>query len=158
MKIICKDIKNNDHEVDLLKLKFRPSVYGILIEGNKILLSKQWDGYDFPGGGMDVDETIEETLKREFFEETGIKVMPGKLITVRQNFFKPPFDKGYWNSIMMYYVVKKIGGEISTDNFDKHEKEYVEMPEWIDIIKTSDIKFYNTEDSVKIIMEAKKYI
>ena len=158
MKIICKDINNNDHEVDPLDLRFRPSTYGVLIEENKILLSKQWDGYDFPGGGMDIHENIKDTLKREFFEETGIKVKPGKLITVRQSFFKPPYGDGYWNSILMYYLVEKIGGEISKDNFDEHEKEYADLPEWIDIEKISDIKFYNSANSIKIIKKAQKFV
>ncbi|MFA5075249.1 MAG: HAD family phosphatase, partial [Candidatus Babeliales bacterium] len=39
-KIICHDIHNNKKEVDSDQLIFRPSVYGILIENNQVLLSK----------------------------------------------------------------------------------------------------------------------
>lgn len=39
-KIICHNLKNEKFEIDADKLIFRPSVYGILIEDDKILLSK----------------------------------------------------------------------------------------------------------------------
>jgi 8-oxo-dGTP pyrophosphatase MutT (NUDIX family) len=71
-KIICKDIKGNEYAVPVEQLSFRPSVYGIIIQEGKILLSKQWDGYDFPGGGIKLGETIEQALLREVKEETGL--------------------------------------------------------------------------------------
>ena len=79
-KVTCHDIDGNTYEVDSKDLKFRPSIYGILIRDNKILLLPQWDGYDFPGAGLDVHETLEEGLIREFSEETGLTVKPKTLV------------------------------------------------------------------------------
>lgn len=62
-KVICRDHEEKLYEVGVDKLKFRPSVYGILIEDGKVLLSRQWEGYDFPGGGIELGETVEEVLK-----------------------------------------------------------------------------------------------
>ena len=45
-KVICHNLDNKEFEIEADKLIFRPSMYGILIEKNKILLSKQWGGYD----------------------------------------------------------------------------------------------------------------
>ena len=71
LKIIkCRNVHGKESDAPIDKFKFRPSVYGVLIEDDKILLSRQWDGYDFPGGGIELDETIEEALRREFIEET----------------------------------------------------------------------------------------
>lgn len=154
-KIVCRDIENKTHEVSADKLFFRPSVYGIIIENNKILLSKQWDGYDFPGGGIDIHETIEEALKRECWEETGLKVGVGKIITCETSFFKlPNVEEKYCNSVLMYYMCKRVGGELSTANFDKHEKEYADMSEWISLDDLEKIKFYNSIDSMQIIKKA----
>ena len=58
-QITCLDIKGNKSKVPVSKLTFRPSVYGVIIKNGSILLSRQWDGYDFPGGGIKIGETIE---------------------------------------------------------------------------------------------------
>lgn len=60
--ITCRDWNDDLHKVSVDEMSFRPSVYGVIIEGDKILLSPQRDGYDFPGGGMELHETIEQCL------------------------------------------------------------------------------------------------
>jgi len=87
-KIICYDIKGKQHKISSEELSFRPSVYGIIIQDDKILLSKQWDGYDFPGGGVELGETIKNALTREIKEETGLIVKVGKIIACENSFFK----------------------------------------------------------------------
>ena len=158
-KVICHDLDNNKFEVEADKLIFRPSVYGILIEDNKILLSKQWDGYDFPGGGVDKNETLEQALDREFFEETGIKVEVGRVVHAETSFFNPSHSTKhkdeYWNCPLIYFEVKRTGGEISKDNFDEDEKNYADLPEWIEMEKVPTIKFVNSVDSVAVIGKAK---
>jgi 8-oxo-dGTP pyrophosphatase MutT (NUDIX family) len=153
-KVKYRDINNNVGEVDVDKLFFRPSVYGVLIEGDKILLSPQWDGYDFPGGGMEIYETVEQALEREFWEETGLKVKRREIVVCESNFFKLPYggnEGQYCNSIAMYYLCERIGGELSTGNFDEHEKEYAKMPKWVDLKNIEKIKFYTSVDNIDII-------
>ena len=159
-KIICYDKDNNKFEIDSTQVTFRPSVYGVLIEDNKILLSKQWDGYEFPGGGMEIYETMEQTVIREFFEETGLKVEPIKLLHAESSFFCPTHDKKfadcYWNCPLLYFLVKKVGGKISIENFDESEKHYADMPEWIELDKIPKTKFVTSADFRSIINNAKQ--
>ena len=158
-KVTCHDIYGKLYKVNAEKLSFRPSIYGILIEKNKVLLSKQWDGYDFPGGGAELHETIEQTLKREFWEETGLKVRPNKIIYVGTSLFHSINRKRYWNCQLFYFSVKKISGKLSKANFDEEEQKYADMAEWIDIKKLKHIKFYNhlgNHGSIKLIKEATK--
>ncbi|MBN9377994.1 MAG: hypothetical protein BGO14_00730 [Chlamydiales bacterium 38-26] len=52
----------------------RVGVYGLIQEGEKLLLVQQPSGpfkgrWDFPGGGIELGETVEQTLRRELIEE-----------------------------------------------------------------------------------------
>ena len=67
-------------EVAIKDLAFRPSVYGVAIWDGKVLLVPQWDGYDFPGGGVDLGETLDEAFRREVFEESGLTVERGEIL------------------------------------------------------------------------------
>lgn len=153
-KVVCHDIHGKQFEVSADRLSFRPSVYGVIIRNHKVLLSKQWDGYDFPGGGIKLTETIEEALIREVKEETGFDVRVGRIVVCKSSFFKLPSTGTYVNAVLMYYLCEIRGGEISTDYFDADEKEYANKAEWIDISKIRKVKFYNSADNRKVIEEA----
>ena len=154
-KVICKNVLGEESEVPVEELFFRPSVYGVLIENNKIMLSKQWDGYDFPGGGIELGETIPEALRREFHEETGIRIKIGKLVNFEENFFEFRYQKLRSHSFLFYYTCKKIGGDPSEQHLTEEEKAYCGEAEWIDLKDIKKIKFYNNVDSIEIINLAK---
>ena len=51
--IICKDVFGNQYTVPVDELNIRVGVYAVIIEDNKILLTRQWDGYSLIGGGVE---------------------------------------------------------------------------------------------------------
>lgn len=157
-KITCHDLHGKLYTEEASKFIYRPSVYGVLIEDNKLLLSKQYDGYDLPGGGMNIDETIEDGLKREFFEETGLTVELLQPVHVETSFFKPSHSKihgdEFWNCPMIYFLVKKISGELSTANFDIEEQEYADMAEWIELEKINSINFISSANIQEVVKKA----
>lgn len=154
-QVICTDINKKKHRVALSSLTFCPSAYGILINNGKILLSKQrGDGYDFPGGGIEIEETAEAAVVREFYEETGFKVRPLQVIDVVSKMHRSNRRKENWNWIGVYYTVKKLSGKISTANFADSEKHYIDAAEWIDLRKIKKIKFYTAANGPKLIAEA----
>jgi len=153
-QIICHDIDRGLYKVSADKLIFRPSVYGILIEKGKILLLKQKRGFDFPGGGMELGETIEQALKREFFEETGLCVKQNQLLNCASSFFYSKRLKKFYNTVLIYYLCGKVSGYLTNKHFDPHEEKYAIAPEWVALKNITKIKFQNAVDSIKLIRKA----
>ncbi len=65
-------------------------------KGGKFLVLKRREDevaypgkYTFPGGKVEDNETIEETLKREVLEEVGLVLKPGKILLKDKSFLRP---------------------------------------------------------------------
>ncbi|MFA5134865.1 MAG: NUDIX domain-containing protein [Patescibacteria group bacterium] len=152
--VMCDDIFGNLYRIPARKLQFRPSVYGIIVERGKVLLSKIFGGYDLPGGAIELHETIEQALIREIWEETGFKVKPQQLLSSNSNFFVLVTTKQPVNSIQLYYRCKKLSGRLSTKNFDHYEKKYAGMAEWVDINKMGGLKYYSSINIPALIKQS----
>ena len=145
--VVARDIEGNSYDVSIDELSWRPSAYAIVIQEGRVLLSKQFNGYDLPGGGIDLGETPEEAAIRETKEETGIDVAEPKLLRGETSFFRQNHKSGsVVQSLQLYYTCSFVGGELSTVGFDEYEKEYADMPEWLPIGKLNTITVANSYD------------
>jgi 8-oxo-dGTP diphosphatase len=151
--VICHDVHGNTTEVPVSELSFRPSQYGVIIKDGKVLLVPQWDGYDFPGGGLELGESLEEGLKREIREETGLESEVKDAILVTQDYYTHAFSGKKFQCVLIYYVCEAVGGEITDANFDSDEKKYAKKAEWVPLEKVTSLKFYNPIDSVGLIQK-----
>ena len=97
---------------DLRNFRFRVGAFGILKEENKILVERHplSHKYALPGGGVEIGETIAQGLRREFEEETGIKVKLGRLLFVNEHMFTLKGEDA--QGVFIYYEVQKIGGRL----------------------------------------------
>lgn len=125
------------------------SVRGIIKIHNGIILihrikrkedGKIRDYYVVPGGKMEEGETEGETVKREVWEEVGIKVKPKELLLT--------YDSEYDNSIQKFYSCEYIEGKIGTgtgpEYFSESYTGYI-MPEVIQIEKIKTINLVPKE-------------
>jgi len=146
--VTCVDIDGNEHKVPVGELQWRPSVYGIVIKDASILLSRQFGGYDLPGGGIDLGETIEDAVIRETSEETGIIVKNPQPLSAASSLFKlPGSDKDVFiQSILLYYTCEFVGGELSVDGFDEDEQKYAELAEWVPLDDLDKLKVASSVD------------
>jgi ADP-ribose pyrophosphatase YjhB (NUDIX family) len=138
------ECKNNFDELVRIpkdKFIFRPSAYGIIINGKKVVTlrnkgnGKIW----FPGGGIEIGEKIEDGLRREIDEETGIEVKIKKLLLVKENFFYyEPSDEAY-HAFLFFYSCDPITFDLKIESDDLESKN----PKWI---KIDDIKKEDLSD------------
>ena len=131
--VTTTDVYGKQYKTTADQLGFSVHVYGIAVDNGKVLVLPQFDGYDWPGGGMELGETIEEALKREYFEETGLKVELIKFLKIYDCFFHHLYKNQDSQAILLFYLVKVVGGELSTDGFSEYEKDYAEQARWVSI-------------------------
>lgn len=65
-------------------VRLRIASRALIIKDSKVavLYSRKYDFYTTPGGGVEQDETLEETCIREAKEETGLIIKPMKQIAI----------------------------------------------------------------------------
>lgn len=143
-KIETEDVYNNKHTTNVEDLDMSVHVYGIAIKDGKILISPQYNGYDFPGGTAKKGETHIETLIREVKEETGYLVEPVKLLNIYTSFFHHLKKRKDYQSYLIYYLVKIVDGTISDEGFDEDEKEYAKIAKWVSIEELKNMKYANS--------------
>jgi len=132
-KTITTDFYGNKYEAETSQLIPNVHVYGIAVRGEEVLISPQFNGYDWPGGTFELGEDTVTTLKREFWEETGYEVEPVELLALYTSFFHHPKQNKDYQAFLVFYAVKIVGGEISKAGFDADEKEYAKEAKWVSL-------------------------
>ncbi len=128
--------------------RFHVGVYGILINDNKILLIKKSRGaykgmFDLPGGSIEFGEKVEETLKREFIEETGVVLNDYSFIGYNEyfcNYLNDSNEPRQLHHLGLYYKVSASFDKIKSepDGQDSLGAEFISLED-LDEIKVSPI-------------------
>ena len=109
-------------------------VAAIVIKDGKVLLGKRKNSHgsgtwQFPGGHLEFNETIENCAQREVLEETGIKIKNIKLGPYTNDIFKQE-QKHY---ITLFVISEYESGELELREPQKCEKwewfEWTQLPQ-----------------------------
>jgi ADP-ribose pyrophosphatase YjhB (NUDIX family) len=155
----CKDFHGEIHDVPVEEIRTRASIYGIIFneEKTKILLVKHFEGYDYPGGGLKIGQSIEEALGREILEETGYELNKSsmKLLHATTDLFYHNFKKVAFQTILIYYRAS-IADFTNKKEAEKSasEEQYMGDAEWVSIDDIPLLKFYNAVDNTKLVQLA----
>ena len=103
----------------------RPSVRGIILRDGKIAMmhSLKYDYYKLPGGGIEGDESLEETLIREVREESGLIVNPE---SIEEFGYVRRIEKGKIEEIFIqdnYYFTCEVEPATVSQALDDYEAE-----------------------------------
>lgn len=123
--------------------RLRLRVAGLLVEEEAILLvkihspvtdEKVWMP---PGGGVEFGESMTGSLRREFLEETQIKIEVRQLLHVRELIDDP------FHAVECYFEVSKSEGKLSA-GYDPElakEEQLIEEVAWISIDDLDNLSF-----------------
>ena len=88
----------------------------LIIQDNKLLFAKNINHpcYYIVGGGIEENETSEEAVIREIFEETGLRLEIDRLVMIQERIFE--VDRKKHHEIVFFYLMKSNGGIEILDN------------------------------------------
>ncbi len=108
-----------------------PGVGGVLLRNGKILLARRKTepgrGYwAVPGGLVELGETLEEAVRREMLEETGLEVVPLYPIYADTVLVRDPDGKVKYHYVLVDLLCKQVGGRLRPGG-DVKEVRWVEL-------------------------------
>lgn len=113
---------------------------GVVInEKNEILMVKNLRrGWEFPGGQVEVGESVINAVRREIFEETGIDIEVGEIFCISSNTGKYPGYNGVKEiptKIILDFICYAKGG-IPKPSDENSETAFVPKNKVLELIQT----------------------
>lgn len=115
--VICDRFLGGMIEAPVSELEFRPSVYGVIIDGSRVLLLRYAANGKraLPGGRVEKGETLPQALLREIREETGLIVRVDAFITMSERFFYYDPEGKAFQAYIFYYRCTPLAGYLTTE-------------------------------------------
>ncbi|TGB01221.1 NUDIX hydrolase [Halobacillus salinus] len=110
-----------DIRFQIEQTRFNYRAAGILIEDDHILFHRQQkDSYwALPGGGVEIGESTNESIVREWREELGEDITVASTLWVTENFFT--YKQQPLHELAFYYLVQRKQGKVQTEPFSGKE-------------------------------------
>lgn len=123
--------------------RFNYRVGAIIIYNNSILMVKNNNSpyYYSVGGRVHLNETSEDAIKREVFEETGLHLDIDRLAFIHENLFVEDVTKERFHEICFYYVMKSTS-KLDTICMSFDENGSKEHLKWISLDNIQDEYLY----------------
>lgn len=100
----------------------------VLDKKNRVLMQKRSDNgqWGFPGGFMELGENVQDTARREVYEETGLILDELELFGIYSG---PQYDKTFSNGdqvalVHVTFLCKRYSGELVESNDESIENKF----------------------------------
>ncbi len=117
---------------------------GVLVKNNKILVQRDKDcnEYALPGGHIKIGETLEDGLRREYKEETGIDIKINHMLWSEECFFE--LNGRQVHNIAFYFLIEESDGFGISDigEFVSHKDNCNVVIGWMDIDHIQNVIIY----------------
>ncbi|WPK12690.1 NUDIX domain-containing protein [Lysinibacillus louembei] len=111
-------------------------------EGDILLVKTKNNGWVFPGGQVEVEESLLDALVREIKEESGIDVSVEKLISVSSNTAIHKWHDGVTDvptKVILDFICKPIGGILQTSE-ETTECKWVSKSKVLELVESPAIQ------------------
>jgi ADP-ribose pyrophosphatase YjhB (NUDIX family) len=92
-------------------------IAAIILDRDRVLMVERGrpplQGYwSLPGGVLETGETLEEGLRREILEETGLKIHPRGVVEIFQRIMRDPEGRAEYHYVIVDYLCRVAGGRL----------------------------------------------
>ena len=114
----------------------------LLVERGKSPLKGYWS---LPGGAVETGERLEDAIRREVLEETGLVVKPVRVATIFERIMRDVHGEPEYHFVLVDYVCRVAGGSLTAASD-------VSRAEWVP--RTALSRYKITEGTLPVIEEA----
>jgi 8-oxo-dGTP diphosphatase len=95
-----------------------PGVGALIIDGNRILLVERGKeplkGYwSLPGGVLESGEKLDQAIRREVLEETGLIIEPVEVIEIFERIMRDGDGRAEYHYVLIDYLCRVTGGTLA---------------------------------------------
>ena len=107
----------------------------ILQDGKVLIVKRKYDPlagqWSLPGGGVELGETLEDSVVREMLEETGLEIEVGPVIEVFDRITRDSNGEVRYHFVLVDYLCWPVGGELhaSSDVEDARFVDPADLPQ-----------------------------